>query len=134
LRIVVFLHVLSAVTMGFYLLFPFLAARLKPSTQPSGYAGFLSTLNRIGQFAVLVALLTGGSIVHKYGYSMTWMIVILLLIVIMFAMSGMMGKPLRALAAGSGTDAQAGRIRVFSTINAFCLLLILVFMSFPHLL
>ena len=134
MRFVVFLHVLSAVTLGFYLLFPFLAARLKPASEPSGYAGFLRTLNRIGQFAVAAALLTGGSIVHNYGYSTAWMVVIFLLIAAMFAMTGMMGKPLRAVAGGSGTEKETGKIRTFSVINALCLLVILVLMSFPHLL
>lgn len=130
------LHVLSAVGIGFYMILPFVAARLSSldAGKLPGYAGSLVTMNRIGQYILVVTFLTGGAMVSKAPVSTAWWILATILVVIIFATAGMMTRPLKKLAEqGMEALTQASKIRVFSAINALALLLAVLLMVNPSL-
>jgi len=132
------LHVLSAVAVGFYLLMPFLTMNIAgmPQDRLSGYTGPLAAMNRIGQFVLVITLVTGGAMLHDAPVSMAWGTVAVILILIIFALSGMMSKPLRQLASGDVRDAAglSGKLRSLSILNAVALLLIVLLMLNPEFL
>jgi uncharacterized membrane protein len=137
-EIMLTLHVLSAVGIGFYLLLPFVTARLAglKGEKLAGYAGPLVTMNRIGQYILIVTFLTGGAMLHEAPVSTAWWIIALLLVLILFALSGMMTKPLKGLAGGESknTAALSGKVRTFSIIHAIVLILAVLLMLNPDFL
>jgi uncharacterized membrane protein len=121
-------HVISAIALLLYLVLPFISGS---AARPNG-ASRLHGLNRIGQYLLIVAFLTGGYMVSKAGMSGAWMAVAIVLILVMFAMAGMMGGPLKRLKAGnSGTAESVKKLRTFSIIAAGAFVLILVLMYNP---
>ena len=127
-------HMISAIGLLLYLFFPLFAMRLR-AMKGAAQASMARTMikaNRIGQYILIVALLSGGYMVSKVDYSVLWMIVSIVLILVMFALAGMSGKPLKKVAA-SGTDSgrSADKVRTFSLINALCLILLYMFMYNP---
>ena len=136
-QFVLFLHALGALTVGFYLLFPFLAYRVKGLEPPSlaGYVRGLGTLNRIGQWLLLVQLVTGGYLIGQYDLSSGWNITVLALMVLLFAVTGMLAGPLKRIAAdaGGGKDAaaaDASKVTAFGTAAAVLVLALLALMYF----
>lgn len=125
---IVFLHVLSAVSLGFYILLPFLLHRLEKmeSTVRSSQLENLLFCNRIGQYVLVVAFLTGGYLVADAGTSGGWMAVSIILIVVMLAMSGIISKRLKT--AQKGHRSVIAKAKLFSWINVVSLLLIVLFM------
>lgn len=137
LEIVKFLHVLSAVLIGFYLFVPIILMRLSKQSIASseGSVRTLALLNRIGQYVLIVAFLTGGYMVSKFDLSVIWMILSVVLILVMFGLSGVMSKPLKRLVEAYGRgEAAEDELRKtvrLSAINAAAFLLILIIMNFP---
>lgn len=130
------LHVISAVSIGFYMLLPFVAARLSglEASKQAGYAGSLVTMNRIAQYILVVTFLTGGAMVSKAPVSTLWWILATILLVVIFAMAGMMSRPLKRLAGQEqNAAAQASKVRTFSVVNALALLLAVILMVNPGL-
>lgn len=134
MQFIIFLHVFSAVGLGYFLLFPFLTSRLASASDiRAGLAAGLAFFNRIGQYVLIVAFLTGGYLVSKYNLSVPWMVSSVVLVLVMFAMTGMMGKPLKAIAGGDN-NAPVKKIQLFGAINAIALLLIIILMVNRNLL
>lgn len=130
------LHVLSAVAIGFYLLLPIAASRLAglQGDKLAGFAGPLATMNRFAQYILIVTFLSGGAMLSEVEVATLWWIIAIILILILFAMSGMMSKPLKRLADPGVQDkaAQAGKVRTFSVINAVVLILAVLLMVNPE--
>lgn len=130
------LHVLSAVAIGFYMLLPIAAARLAglQGDKLAGFAGPLAVMNRFGQYILIVTFLTGGAMLADAGVATLWWIIAVVLILILFAMSGMMSKPLKRLADPGAQDkaALAGKVRTFSLINAVVLIAAVLLMVNPE--
>lgn len=129
------LHILGAITMGFYFLLPFLvgrAGRLSGAAQ-AGYVTALRSANRVGQFGLLFELLTGGYLISKYHYTTLWLILALLFLVALGAVTGMLGVRLKKLidAAESGGNVkpQLESSVVLGTIAAVFLLVIVYLMN-----
>ncbi|MDF2668872.1 MAG: hypothetical protein K0R67_1178 [Paenibacillus sp.] len=121
-------HIISAFAMFFYLVFPFVSGS---AARPES-ASRLHGLNRIGQYLLIVGFLTGGYMVSKAGMSGAWMAAAIVLILVMFAMAGMMGGPLKRLKAGnSGTAESLKKLRTFSFIAAGAYVLLFVLMYNP---
>ncbi|MCD1258910.1 hypothetical protein B5M42_008680 [Paenibacillus athensensis] len=127
-NVLLFLHVLSALLLGSYVVFPFVAGRaasLSGAAQ-TGFLGLLSTLNRIGQFSLIVVFLTGGGMIHAYEPPVSWMITAVVLLLIIGAVTGMMGsrikKALTASKAGGSISADAGKVRTYSWIAAIAVI------------
>lgn len=134
---VMFVHVLSAVLLGFYLFVPWLLLRLgkQSAAVQEGTVRTVSLLNRIGQYVLVLAFLSGGYLVSKYNSSGVWMILAIVLILVMFALSGIMSKPLKrigeAVANGREASEDLRLAQVLGTVNALVFLLILIIMNFP---
>ncbi len=138
-RFLVFLHILGALSTGFYLLLPFIAAKL-PSLDgqsQSGAIAIIRVLNRIAQFGLIVQLLTGGYLMTKGEYSIAWMVIVVVLLLAIAALGGIMGKPLRLALANIQQKqdilVHTGKIRALSMGLAVCLLIMTFFMVYRHL-
>lgn len=129
------LHILGAITMGFYFLLPFLIGRSRKlsGAAQAGYVTALRTANRVGQFGLLFELITGGYLISKYPYTTLWLILALLFLVALGAVTGMLGVRMKKLieAAESGGNAkpQLESSVVLSTISAVFLLVIVYLMN-----
>jgi len=98
--LMVFLHIVGTACAGFYLVLPFLAARLKHLSTPAqeGLADGLVRAGRYAQYALIVLLLTGGYRMTLDDYATSWKIAVIVLLVLIGAASGMIQKPLRQVA------------------------------------
>jgi hypothetical protein len=134
-KVIMFLHILGSLALGFYLLFPFVAGgigRLAQGTR-EGVISVLRSLNRWAQYGLIVQLLTGIYLVvqGKSEYSMAWTTVVGILFLIAAGLSGMLGKPLRL--ASSGDESAYRKIRSFSSVLAVVVLVISFFMVYRHI-
>lgn len=137
--VMLFLHVVGAVGMGVYALMPFLVGlfRKLSGAAQEGLASGLVTAGRIGQFALLVQLLTGGYLISGLGadYTVGWMVFILVLFVAIGALSGIIQRPLRQIAeaAKQGKDASdsINRVRTLSSLLFVLFIAILWLMQDP---
>ncbi|MFF2480596.1 hypothetical protein [Paenibacillus sp. NPDC058071] len=135
-EIMLFLHVLGAVGMGFYVVLPIMigkASKLAGVGQ-EGLAEGLSSANRIAQYFLIVQLLTGGYLMSKSDYAVAWMIIVTVLFLAIAALSGIMSKPLKRIIAsiqeGQSATSHIKKTRVFSIIILLVYILILYFMKF----
>jgi len=137
-QFVLFLHVLGAILMGIYLMMPFLAARIG-GLQGQARTGFLSllyTANRVGQFVLVIEFLTGGYLVSKGNYAVSWMITAVVLFLALGAFTGILGKQLRlglSDESGKSIAGQLGKIRLFSNLTGIVFLLIIFIMKYYNL-
>jgi hypothetical protein len=140
LNLIYFVHVLGSLTVGFYLLLPFVVATIR-KMQPAAQAGFaagLNRLNRIGQWLLIVQFLTGGYMISQFDLSVAWMVVVIVVFLLLGAVSGMLGAPLkRIIKAGTeGKSVEAkdtSRLLIFSTIAAVSVFILVLLMFFPDL-
>lgn len=126
---VLFLHIIGAAGMGYYLLLPFLIRHVD-----AGSLRLLILSNRILQFVLLLQVVTGAVLVAPSGVSNAWLAVSLVLVLLIGGLTGMMGRGMkRLLHEGGGHDsrlaAKKKNVQVQSLLNALCYLLILALMS-----
>ncbi|WP_429314077.1 hypothetical protein [Paenibacillus mucilaginosus] len=137
-QVFLYLHVLGAALMGFYLALPFLAARVEALPNGSAQHGFLSvlfSLNRAGQLALIIAFISGGYLVGKGGYPTIWWILAIVLLLAIGAVSGILGGKMRKAlsdANGSSIKAQIGAIRTLSSVAGILYFLVITLMLFPN--
>ncbi|PLT46984.1 hypothetical protein B8V81_1208 [Paenibacillus pasadenensis] len=136
-QIMVFLHVLGAGGLGFYLILPFLvgrASRLAGAGQ-QGLAEGLVTGNRIAQYFLILQFLTGGYLISKADYTVAWMILSIVLFLAIAALGGIQTKPLKGIVsqiqAGQSATANIAKVRMFSFILLALYVVILYFMVNP---
>ncbi|MBW5449135.1 DUF2269 family protein [Cohnella sp. CFH 77786] len=137
--VMLFLHVVGAVGMGIYAILPFLAGQFRKlsGAAQEGLASGLVTAGRFGQFALVLQLLTGGYLMSQLGldYTRGWMITVGILFIAIGALTGIVQKPLKRIAAAAkeGRDASAdvGRVRTLSAIVFILFLAILWLMQDP---
>jgi hypothetical protein len=135
-QVFLYLHVLAAALMGVYLMFPFLSMRIQvlPGQGQFGFLSVLFAANRVGQLALVIALLSGGYLVGKAGFSVAWMIIAVVLFLALGALSGVLGSAMRkALSDPSGANIKdhAGKIKSVSVITGILYFLLLTLMMFP---
>lgn len=132
-----FVHILGAVSVGYYLLLPFVVSTLMKLAAPAqeGSIAAVRTFNRIAQYGLIIQLITGGYIMSKGEYAVSWMIVVVVIFVAMLAIGGIMGKSLRLGIAGiqekRDISAEKNKLRMFSIILAVLLLVMLGVMVYP---
>ncbi|BCG58492.1 hypothetical protein [Paenibacillus sp. URB8-2] len=138
-HVLMFLHMIGMLALGFYLVLPFILGRME-KLSPAAKEGTLSAIsgfNRFAQYGLVIQLLTGGYMMTKDEYSVPWMIIVALLLLAMFALGGIMSKPLRLAAAGMkqsrDVSSEIGKIRTLSALLAVCLLATLFFMVFNEI-
>lgn len=138
-KAMLFVHIIGALAFGFYLVLPFVFAKVNKLSLPAqeGTVSLVSSLNRYAQIGLIIQLLTGGYMVGKGGYSVPWMVVIVLLFLIIGALSGMMGKPLRValqnIKQKSNVQAQFGKLRTLSTVLSLAVIVISFFMVYSRI-
>lgn len=135
-NVLFFLHMIGTLALGFYLVLPFIigrAEKLSPATK-EGTLSAVTGFNRFAQYGLVIQLLTGGYMMTKGDYSVAWMIIIVVLLLAMFALGGIMSKPLRLAAAGirenRDVKAETGKLRTLSALLSVSLLLMVFFMVF----
>ncbi|GIP33708.1 hypothetical protein [Paenibacillus sp. J2TS4] len=133
--IILFLHLLGSIGMGFYLLFPFLLMK-KGGEGLAQTIGNFYTANRVGQILLIVQFLTGGYMISKFNNSTAWIIVVILLVVVIGGLTGMLGKKLKtvreALSSGkAAAEAGMGEVQTFSWLIALSFLVMVILMSYP---
>lgn len=140
-HVMIFLHVISALLLGSYVVFPFIVGRassLSGAGQES-FMGLLSTINRIGQFSLIVTFLSGGAMIGDLDPKppVLWMVLAIVLLVIVGAVSGMIGgriKKFRAnISAGKSTASDAAKIKTFSWIGAVAVVAAILIMTNPQM-
>lgn len=137
--IMLFLHVIGAVGMGVYAIMPFLVGQFRKlsGAAQEGLASGLYVGGRVGQFSLIVLLLTGGYLISNMGpdYAISWSITVLVIFLAIGAFTGIAQKPLKAIAAAAkeGKDASAyiGRVRTFSILIVILFIAILWIMQDP---
>lgn len=140
--VMIFLHVVSALLLGAYVMFPFLvgrAATLSGAAQES-FVSVIAKINRIGQFSLIVTFLTGGAMISQVDPkpSVLWMISSIVLLLIVGAITGMIGGRIKKLIAnskaGKSTASDAAKIKTFSWIAAIAVIVAVLIMTNPQLL
>ncbi|MDF2964594.1 MAG: hypothetical protein K0S39_6329 [Paenibacillus sp.] len=135
-QLFIYLHVLAAILMGVYLMFPFLSMRIEAMSGPAqvGFLNVLYATNRSGQMALVIALLSGGYLVGKGGYSVPWMIIAVVLFLALGGLTGVLGSAMRKALAdpnGSSVKAHVGKIKSISLISGIIFFLMVTLMKFP---
>lgn len=134
-----FVHILGALSVGFYLLLPFIVSKMSSLSLPAqeGSAASIRSFNVFAQIGLLVQFLTGGYLMTKGDYSIAWMTVVIVLLVALFAISGMMSKPLKLAIANikekKDISAHLGKLRTMSALLAVCLLVMVFFMVYTDI-
>jgi len=133
-QFMMFLHVLGAVALGFYLFLPIALGKLATLTD-QGKLGFVQGvygISRVCQFVLIVQLLTGGYLMSKNEYTSTWMIIVLILFLVIAAFSGIMGANMKKFLNGtqSGT-AHLAKVKMFAAISSLAVLAIIITMVYP---
>ncbi|MEX1029284.1 MAG: hypothetical protein WDZ91_04460 [Paenibacillaceae bacterium] len=136
-KIFLFLHVLGAIGLGYYLILPLL---LRNITKISGQAldsylsGLLGT-SRIAQYLLVIQLITGGYLMSKNDYSIAWIISSIGFFLVAAAISGIMNKSIKTtikdIQAGGSGEAQLSSIRLFSIIVSLSMIIVIYFMVYP---
>ncbi|MDF2834791.1 MAG: hypothetical protein K0Q63_431 [Paenibacillus sp.] len=135
--VMMLLHVLGAVGMGFYIVLPIMlggASKMDGSGQ-AGLAKGLLSANRIAQYFLIVQLLTGGYLMSQGEYEVIWMIIVTLLFLGIAALGGIATKPLKqivsSIQSGQSTAAYVSEARVMSLIILVLYVAIVYFMVNP---
>jgi hypothetical protein len=136
-NVMLFLHVIGAVGMGFYIALPIMvgrASRLAGAGQ-GGLADGLLSANRIAQYFLVLQLLTGGYLMSQGDYTVAWMIIITLLFLAIAAIGGIISKPLKLVVSSiqesKSATAHINKARVMSIILLLLYIVIIYFMKFP---
>lgn len=136
-NVMLFLHVLGAVGMGFYIVLPIMigrATKLAGAGQ-EGLADGLVSANRVAQYFLIVQLLTGGYLISQADYTVTWMILVILLFLAIAAVSGIMSKPLKRIVSSiqekQSATAHINKTRTFSLIVLVLYVIVIYLMKFP---
>lgn len=131
------LHMIGTAALGFYLILPFIVSgiqKLSLGAQEGGVST-VRVANRFAQYGLVVQLLTGGYMMSKGEYSVAWMIIVTVILLAMFALGGIMGKPLKGALAGirekRDVKADIAKLRTFSLILLILLLVMIYFMVYP---
>lgn len=134
-KVILFLHIVGSLALGFYLVLPFVVAgisRLSVSAREGAFA-IIALLNRYAQYGLLLQLLTGIYLVAKGSYSVAWSIVVTVLFLIAGGLSGMLGKPLRLAKEKEAQEDAFRKVRNFSSIIALSVLVLSFFMIYRKL-
>ncbi|CAM4117974.1 hypothetical protein L1N85_02765 [Paenibacillus alkaliterrae] len=136
-NVMLFLHVLGAVGMGFYVVLPFMVGRASnlAGLGQGGLADGLISANRIVQYFLIVQLLTGGYMISQADYTVAWMVIVVLLFLAIGALGGIITKPLKRVVSsieeGKSATAHINKARVMSYIILALYIVTIYTMKFP---
>ncbi|MCQ6558543.1 hypothetical protein [Paenibacillus mendelii] len=132
-----FLHVLGATGMGFYIVMPVLVGRTSKlaGEGQAGLADGLVSANRIAQYFLILQLLTGGYLMSQSKYAVLWMIIVTVLFLAIAALGGIISKPLKRIVTeiqtGQSASSHIAKARMLSIIVLIIYIVILYFMKYP---
>ncbi|WP_054939870.1 hypothetical protein [Paenibacillus ihuae] len=138
-RFLFFLHMIGTLALGFYLVLPFILSGAQKLSAPAkeGTLSAVSGFNRFAQYGLVIQLLTGGYMMSQGDYTVAWMAVVVVLLLAMFALGGIMNKPLRLAAAGirenRDVTAHTGKLRTMSLLLMVVLIVMIFFMVYRHI-
>jgi hypothetical protein len=133
MTVMLFLHIVGAVSMGIYAIMPFVVGKFKQlsGSAQEGLGSGLATAGRIGQFGLVLQLLTGGYLISQGDYKPGWMITVIVLFVAIGALTGIVQATLKriAIAAAKGENASAAisKVQTLSSI-AFVVFLVIIWL------
>ncbi|OXS62788.1 hypothetical protein B1A99_02770 [Cohnella sp. CIP 111063] len=138
-NVMLFLHVVGAVGMGVYAILPFVAGKFKQlsGTAQEGLARGLISGGRIGQYALVLQLITGGYLLTglNVSYAVSWIVTVGILFLAIGALSGIVQGPLKRIAEasvkGESASASISKVQTLSTIIFVLFLVIIWFMQVP---
>lgn len=136
-NVMVFLHLLGAIGMGFYVVLPFMIGRASKlaGVGQGGLADGLLSANRIAQYFLVLQLITGGYLISQGDYTVAWMIIVVLLFLAIAAIGGIMSKPLKLVVSsineGKSATSHISKARVMSLIIFVLYIVIIYLMKFP---
>jgi len=138
-NVMLFLHVVGAVGMGIYAILPFVVGKFKQlsGSAQEGLARGLISGGRIGQYSLVLQLITGGYLLTglNVSYSVSWMVVVGVLFVAIGALSGIVQGPLKTIAAasvkGESASSSISKVQTLSTIIFILFLVIIWLMQVP---
>lgn len=131
-----FLHMVGTAALGFYLILPFVVGGIQKLSlgAQEGAVNTIRVANRFAQYGLVIQLLTGGYMMSQGKYSVPWMIIVTVLLLAMFAIGGIMGKPLKNALAGirekREVKEETGKLGTFSALLSLLLLVMIFFMVF----
>ena len=134
-----FLHIVGALSMGFYLLLPFMVCTTNNSTSvfQIGMMNGIRVFNRYSQAGLILQLITGVYLLTKGKYSHLWVGVVTILFLCVAALAGMMGRPIRLIIEGIDNDLDVKvlqkKLCMYSIFLCLLLLLTVYFMVHPQL-
>ncbi|ASA20311.1 hypothetical protein [Paenibacillus donghaensis] len=138
-HVLFFLHMIGTLALGFYLVLPFILSGAAKLSAPAreGTMNAVGGFNRFAQYGLVVQLLTGGYMMSKGEYSIAWMAVVVVLLLAMFALGGIISRPLRVAAAGMrenrDVSAETAKIRLMSTLLMVSLIVMVFFMVYDDI-
>lgn len=135
-QVMLFLHIIGALALGFYLVLPFVfgaVGKLSLAAQ-EGTLSAVKSLNRFAQIGLVIQLLTGGYLIGKGDYSVLWMIVVVVLFLAIGALGGIMAKPLKLAIGGirdnKNISTETAKLRTLSSLLSVSVILITFLMVF----
>ncbi|QYR20385.1 hypothetical protein KZ483_21595 [Paenibacillus sp. sptzw28] len=135
--IMLFLHLIGAVGMGFYIVLPVLVGRASKldGAGQAGLAEGLVSANRITQYFLVLQFLTGGYLISQGEYQVLWMVLVIVLFLAIAALGGIVTKPLKRIAvdiqSGQSASSHIAKARTLSIVILIIYLVIIYFMAFP---
>ncbi|MFC4596918.1 hypothetical protein [Cohnella hongkongensis] len=134
-NVMLFLHVVGAVGMGVYAILPFVVGKFKQlsGTAQEGLARGLISGGRVGQYALILQLITGGYLLTGLNvrYSVAWMVTVGVLFVAIGALAGIVQGPLKQIAAssvkGESASSSISKVQTLSTI-IFVLFMVMIWL------
>lgn len=133
--IMLFVHVVSATLLGFYIVLPFIWGKANDMLADAqySYVYLIHVFNRIGQLALLFSLITGGYLIGKpEGDSLQLMIVGIVLLLLIGGITGMAGSRLKKMLAANKSGKliikEISGTKVIFWINALLVLVTLYIM------
>lgn len=139
-HIVYYIHILGAISMGFYFFLPFMATKMTALPKPTqaGYMRALLHVNKASLYVIVLQLLTGGYLISHSNASTVWIIVVILLLIVVGGLISMLSAKMKRIQSEleSGRDAKVeiGKVRTFAYVTFIALLVMVLFMVFPNLL
>jgi len=138
-NVMLFLHVVGAVGMGVYAILPFVVGKFKQlsGSAQEGLARGLISSGRIGQYALVLQLITGGYLLTglNVSYAVSWIVTVGILFLAIGALSGIVQGPLKRIAEasvkGESASASISKVQTLSTIIFVLFLVIIWFMQVP---
>ncbi|UNK17269.1 hypothetical protein MNQ98_22735 [Paenibacillus sp. N3/727] len=135
-KIFFLLHMIGTAAVGFYLILPFIVGGVQKLSlgAQEGAVNTVRVANRFAQYGLVIQLITGGYMMTKDEYSVPWMIIVTVLLLAMFAIGGIMSKPLKSALAGirekRDVKPETAKLRTFSSLLALSLIIMIFFMVY----